>query len=190
MIRFEYGGRSEVDIDHMVALGDAWQKGAARWKYAKRVAFANDPLNLQPADAGANRQKGDGDTATWLPPNKAYRCTYVARQVAVKTKYRVWVTPAEQDAMIRVLRTCPGKKLPRPGPQPTTASNTGGPAPASKPTSSPTPPSGTKPTAKQDPRFGSCREANGAGYGPYSRGTDPEYDWYQDRDNDGVVCET
>jgi len=83
-IRFVYGGTSEVDIDHVVALSDAWQKGAARWPSGKRLALANDPLNLMAVDASTNRSKGDGDTTTWLPPNKSYRCTYVARQVAVK----------------------------------------------------------------------------------------------------------
>ncbi len=115
-------GRSQVDIDHLVALSDAWQKGAARWEPSKRIAFANDPLNLLAVDAGPNRGKGDGDTATWLPPNKAYRCTYVAGQVGVKKKYGVWVTAAERDAMKKVLSTCPGKKLPT-GPAPTTAPN-------------------------------------------------------------------
>lgn len=105
-------GRSQVDIDHLVALSDAWQKGAFRWEPGKRIAFANDPLNLLAVDAGPNRGKGDGDTATWLPPNKAYRCTYVAGQVAVKKKYGVWVTGAERDAMKKVLTTCPGEKLP------------------------------------------------------------------------------
>jgi len=128
-IHFEYGGASEVDIDHMVALSDAWQKGAASWPFAQRVAFANDPLNVEPVDASANRQKSDGDTATWLPSNKSYRCTYVARQVAVKTKYGVWVTQAELDAMVRVLDACPGQPLPDFGTQPIIASNTGGPAP-------------------------------------------------------------
>ncbi len=113
-------GHSQVDIDHLVALSDAWQKGAARWAPGKRIAFANDPLNLVAVDAGPNRSKGDGDTATWLPPNKAYRCTYVAGQVAVKKKYGVWVTPAERDAMRKVLSTCPTKPLPT-GPAPTTA---------------------------------------------------------------------
>ncbi len=112
-IRFQYGGTSEVDVDHMVALSDAWQKGAAQWSTDKRVVFANDPLNLQPTDAAANRQKGDGDTATWLPPNTSYRCTYVARQVAVKVKYDLSVTEAERDAMIRVLSECPDEILPR-----------------------------------------------------------------------------
>ncbi len=105
-IRFVYGGASEVDIDHVVALSDAWQKGAGKWVEGKRLAFANDPLNLLAVDAGANRAKGDGDAATWLPSNKSYRCTYVARQVAVKAKYEVWVTSAERDAMVRVLSNC------------------------------------------------------------------------------------
>ncbi|MBM7170577.1 HNH endonuclease [Streptomyces sp. G44] len=113
-------GRSQVDIDHLVALSDAWQKGAARWAPGKRIAFANDPLNLVAVDAGPNRSKGDGDTATWLPPRKAYRCAYVAGQVAVKRKYGVWVTAAERNAMKKVLSTCPTQKLP-PGPAPTTA---------------------------------------------------------------------
>jgi hypothetical protein len=76
------GGGSEVDIDHVVALGDAWQKGAQLWPYGKRVALANDPFNLLAVSASANRQKGDGDAATWLPANKSFRCIYVARQVA------------------------------------------------------------------------------------------------------------
>ncbi|MFH8609499.1 HNH endonuclease family protein [Streptomyces sp. NPDC018029] len=105
-------GRSQVDIDHVVALSDAWQKGASRWEPSKRIAFANDPLNLLAVDAGTNRGKSDGDTATWLPPNKSYRCAYVAGQVAVKKKYGVWVTAAERDAMRKVLGACPDEKLP------------------------------------------------------------------------------
>ncbi|MFC8131593.1 HNH endonuclease family protein [Streptomyces sp. NPDC057302] len=108
-------GRSQVDIDHLVALSDAWQKGAGKWEPSKRIAFANDPLNLLAVDAGPNRGKGDGDTATWLPPDKGYRCAYVARQVAVKKKYEVWVTGAERDAMRRVLTGCPREKLPTGG---------------------------------------------------------------------------
>ncbi|HET6858611.1 MAG TPA: HNH endonuclease family protein [Streptomyces sp.] len=111
--RVEYvRGRSKVDIDHLVALSDAWQKGAQQWGRSKRVALANDPLNLLAVDSSTNRSKSDGDTATWLPPNKAYRCTYVARQVAVKKKYELWVTGAERDAMKRVLSGCPDERLP------------------------------------------------------------------------------
>jgi hypothetical protein len=107
-------GRSLVDIDHLVALSDAWQKGAKYWNASKRIALANDPLNLLAVGASANRSKGDGDTATWVPP-KAYRCTYVAAQVAVKKKYGLWVTAAEKAAMERVLKACPGQKLPSGG---------------------------------------------------------------------------
>ncbi|WP_211125171.1 HNH endonuclease family protein [Streptomyces yatensis] len=105
-------GHSKVDIDHVVALSDAWQKGAQKWDRDKRLAFANDPLNLIAVDASANRRKGDGDAATWLPPNKAYRCDYVAHQVAVKKAYGLWVTEAEKGAMKRVLGGCPTAKLP------------------------------------------------------------------------------
>ena len=110
-IDYVRGGGAGVDIDHVVALSDAWQKGAQRWPARERVAFANDPLNLLAVDASANRQKGDGDTATWLPANKPFRCTYVARQVSVKLKYAVSVTKAERDAMLRVLGTCPSKRV-------------------------------------------------------------------------------
>ncbi|WP_326722614.1 HNH endonuclease family protein [Streptomyces sp. NBC_00243] len=108
-------GRSLVDIDHVVALSDAWQKGAKYWDASKRIALANDPLNLRAVDSSTNRSKGDGDTATWLPPSKAYRCTYVAAQVAVKKKYELWVTSSEKAAMKKVLSTCPDQKIPSGG---------------------------------------------------------------------------
>ncbi|MFJ3304871.1 HNH endonuclease family protein [Streptomyces sp. NPDC086549] len=108
-------GRSQVDIDHVVALSDAWQKGAKYWDPSKRIALANDPLNLLAVDASTNRGKGDGDTATWLPPNSAYRCAYVAAQVAVKKKYGLWVTAAEKTTMKKVLTACPNQKLPSGG---------------------------------------------------------------------------
>jgi len=114
-VGFARGGAPDVDIDHVVALSDAWQKGAQRWSPARRVAFANDPLNLLSVDATLNRRKGDGDAATWLPPNKAFRCEYVARQIAVKRKYGAWVTAAERDAMRRVLSRCPDERLPARG---------------------------------------------------------------------------
>lgn len=106
-------GRSAIDIDHVVSLSDAWQKGAFRWTRTMRTIFANDPLNLLAVDNSANRQKGDGDAASWLPPNTSYRCLFVARQVAVKARYRLWVTAAEKSAIARVLTTCPSHPLPR-----------------------------------------------------------------------------
>ncbi|WP_238419007.1 HNH endonuclease family protein [Gordonia sp. 'Campus'] len=95
-----------VQIDHVVALSDAWQKGAATWDTRRRTDFANDPRNLQAVTGRVNQSKGDGDAATWLPPNKSYRCTYVGRQIEVKKTYGLWVTPAERDAMRRVLGSC------------------------------------------------------------------------------------
>lgn len=99
-----------VQIDHVVALGNAWQTGAQQLTDVQRQSLANEPLNLLAVDGPANQEKSDGDAATWLPPNKRFRCQYVARQVSVKAAYRLWVTPAEKAAMARVLGTCPGEK--------------------------------------------------------------------------------
>lgn len=101
-----------VQIDHVVALSDAWQKGAQALTYQQRIDLANDPLGLLAVDGQTNSDKGAGDAATWLPPNKLFRCQYVARQIAVKQKYNLWVTAAERDAIKRVLSTCPGQPLP------------------------------------------------------------------------------
>lgn len=100
------GTSALVQIDHMVALSDAWQKGAAQWDELRRQDFANDPRNLQATLGWINKQKGDGDAATWLPPNKSYRCIYVSRIVDVKSAYGLWVTQAEYDAIARVLDQC------------------------------------------------------------------------------------
>ncbi len=106
------GTSAKVQIDHVVALGDAWQMGAQRLTASARLAFANDPLELLAVDGPTNQRKGDADAASWLPPNKAFRCTYVARQIAVKARYHLAVTAAEKAAMARVLATCPRQPLP------------------------------------------------------------------------------
>lgn len=188
----------EIHIDHIVALSDAWQKGAQQWSQEKRTRFGNDFLNLLAVDGRLNQQKGDSDAASWLPPNKAYRCPYVARQVAVKQKYGLWVTAAEQDAMVRVLSSCPQQKLPSseqipravnapvkesaPRPQPVTKQQ---PAPTPKPQ----PLVGSPQQQGTDPRFPTCKAAIAAGYGPYVQGRDVEYGWYRDGDKDGIACE-
>lgn len=101
-----------VQIDHVVALSNAWQTGAQSLDAAQRQNLANDPLELLAVDGSANQSKGDGDAATWLPPAKAYRCEYVARQIAVKARYALWVTAPEQVAMEAVLNSCPTQALP------------------------------------------------------------------------------
>ena len=203
-------GRSRVDIDHVVALGDAWRTGAARRAASKRLALANDPLNLLAVSASANRQKGDADAAAWLPANKAYRCVYVARQLAVKLKYALWATRSERGAMQRVLINCPTLRLPAAGSRPVDLATTSDPAlpPASLPTSAPTtsppsdttisitppsnaipPPATTTTTGAQ--HYANCTEARAAGVTPIYRGT-PLYDANTslDRDKDGIACET
>ena len=98
-----------VQIDHVVALMDAWETGAQQLTQAQRITLANDPMNLFAVDGSTNEQKSDGDAATWLPPSKGFRCTYVAHQVSVKATYGLWVTPAEHDAIERVLSDCPNE---------------------------------------------------------------------------------
>ncbi len=104
---------SAVQIDHVVAVSDAWQKGAQKLSSAKRYSFYNDPLNLIAVDGPANQQKSDSDAASWLPPNRAFWCPYVSRQIAVKYKYSLWVTSAERESMVRVLKTCPNQVIPK-----------------------------------------------------------------------------
>lgn len=111
-ITFTKENASQVQIDHVVALSDAWQKGAQLVTIDKRKQLANDPLELLAVDGPANQQKSDGDAATWLPKNKSFRCEYVARQIAVKRKYDLWVTQAEKEAIVGVLTTCPAQTLP------------------------------------------------------------------------------
>jgi hypothetical protein len=105
---------SAVQIDHVVALADAWQKGAGGLDAATRETLANDDLELLAVDGQANMEKSASDAATWLPKNKAFRCQYIARQIAVKVKYHLWVTVAEHDAMARILGGCPDQRLPAP----------------------------------------------------------------------------
>ncbi len=103
---------SKVQIDHVVALSDAWQKGAQALSAEIREALANDPLELLAVDGGANLEKSDGDAASWLPPNKSFRCQYVARQIAVKSKYALWMTQTEYDVVKGILLKCPNQLLP------------------------------------------------------------------------------
>jgi len=102
---------SAVQIDHVVALSDAWQTGAQQLTATARNQLANDPLELLAVDGPTNQAKGNGDAATWLPANKGFRCAYVARQITVKVKYHLWVTRVEYDAMRGVLEGCPGQNL-------------------------------------------------------------------------------
>lgn len=202
------GTSNAVQIDHVVALSNAWQTGAQQLTPEKRADFANDPRNLQATDGPTNQQKSDGDAATWLPPNKSYRCTYVSRQVDVKALYGLWVTPPEKDAIARILGDCGADVAPAttevaaeittssttlapapPAPRTTTPAYTPPPAPAYTP---PPEPAYTPPAVVEAPSsgaFANCAAAKAAGAAPVYRG-DPGYGSHLDRDGDGVGCES
>lgn len=187
-IHYVRGGASEVDIDHVVALSDAWQKGAQRWTANRRGSFANDRLNLLAVDASINRSKGDGDAATWLPPRRAFRCAYVARQVAVKRRYGLWVTRAERQAIARVLRNCPSQRLPTAPPPPVVSVSAPATTPSPRAPASPSP--GPRPGRVRV--FANCTAARAAGVTPIVRATNPAlYNANRglDRDGDGIACE-
>jgi len=95
-----------IQIDHVVSLSDAWYKGARDWDEQRRRDFANDPRNLLAVGAKANFDKAFRDANAWLPPNPAFRCEFVARQIAVKAAYRLWVSANEKRAMAAVLDHC------------------------------------------------------------------------------------
>lgn len=208
---------SAVQIDHVVALSDAWQKGAQQLTTEQRTAFANDPLNLQSTDGPTNMKKGDGDAATWLPPNKGFRCEYVARQISVKATYSLWVTQAEHDAMARILGDCAGQLAPTnekapavvspaPEPAPVVAPAPAAPvAPAPAPAApapaavapapaviAPAPaapaPVVPAPAAPAAAYYANCAAAKAAGAAPLYAGS-AGYRPALDRDSDGVACE-
>ena len=158
----------QVQIDHVVALSDAWQSGAQEISAQERLQLANDPENLLAVDGPANQQKSDSDAATWLPANASFRCSYVARQIRVKAKYHLWVKPAEKEAMINVLTPCTGA--------------------AAKP--APVPQVDTPPAQNPAPAlaFQTCADARAAGYRNMHRGA-PGYSEHLDRDGDGIACE-
>ena len=193
---------SDVQIDHVVALSDAWQKGAQQLDANTRVLFANDPLNLLAVDGPTNQSKGDSDAATWLPPNTGFRCQYVATQIAVKAKYHLWVTPAEKDAMARVLSSCDGQALPA---DPGTVPGSGDeivavpppvveepPAEAPEPAPvapAPAPaPVAPAPVAPAPVSYANCSAVRAAGAAPIYVGQ-PGFGSHLDRDGDGVACE-
>ena len=194
---------SAVQIDHVVALSDAWQKGAQQLSPTQRTDFANDPRNLLATDGPINQQKGDGDAATWLPPNTSFRCTYVALQVEVKAAYQLWVTQAEKDAITRVLSGCGATTPTTTTPAPTwsrTYTATPIPPPAQPQTPDATEPNGayqgnlpaeTLPPTVQEPSvsYANCAAVRAAGAAPIYAGQ-PGYSSKLDRDGDGVACET
>lgn len=168
-----------LDIDHVVALKEAWESGASGWTSSERQKFANDlgfNRSLIAVSASTNRSKSDRDPTDWLPPSTTYRCEYLVSWIQVKYRWRLAIDSAEKSIIRKGLSGCGNPKVLIP-PRMTVSDNPVVPDPT--PTSD----------GKLDPRFKYCYEAIAAGYGPYYKDVDPEYYWYRDGDKDGVVCE-
>nr|WP_246297449.1 excalibur calcium-binding domain-containing protein [Janibacter cremeus] len=164
---------SDLDIDHVVALKEAWESGASSWSAARRQGFAND-LGYGPSliavSASTNRSKSDRDPAQWMP--RSSRCWYAGHWVAVKWRWGLKVDRSEKAALKRALSTCSSRT------RMVVKPSKGKSAVVARP----------QPSRGNDPRFGTCSEAISAGYGPYRRGS-VEYGWYRDGDKDGIACE-
>lgn len=167
---------SDLDIDHLVPLAEAWRSGAHAWDSTTRKRFANDlgfPGSLIAVTASSNRAKSDKDPASWLPYNQNYWCQYVFDWMAVKYRWGLSIDSQEALALAQIVPDCKiNSDLP------TKAEVTKGSANTPKPSA-----------GGLDPRFDTCKAAIAAGFGPYVSGVDPEYDWYRDGDSDGTVCE-
>ena len=166
---------STLDVDHMVPLAEAWASGARSWSPQQRELFANDlyTFSLVAVTLSSNRSKGDSDPAEWLPPQRGFVCSYLARWTAVKYRWRLSIDAREQTVIKRRFQSCPSSTLRLPTIKQAKVPNTPGGGGGEK----------------ADPRFDTCTDATTAGYGPYVKDIDPEYWWYEDRDGDGTVCE-
>ncbi len=178
---------STFDIDHLVPLAEAWDSGAGRWSDDTRRRFANDlgdRRSLVAVSASSNRSKSDRDPAEWLPPRN--QCRYVRDYAAVKTRWRLAVDAQEKQALLGRAAGCRNvvvvvdtaavqRGAQDRGGGETGEDNSGG--------------GNKEDNAGTDPRFAYCYLAQDRGYGPYQQGRDPEYAWYTDTDQDGIVCE-
>lgn len=195
-ISFKRGNKtsSAVQIDHVVALSDAWQKGAQKLSASQRKQLANDPYNLLAVDGPANQRKSDGDAATWLPKNKSFRCEYVARQIGVKAKYSLWVTKAERKAMTKILDTCPTQTVPTDGGVQAAADEAAQQAAEAEATQRQAAEEAQRQAEAQtqqqdaDVYYPNCSAVRAAGKAPLYQGQ-PGYSTKLDRDRDGVACE-
>lgn len=105
-IDFSKKEASKVQIDHVVALENAWQSGAYNLTQEDREALANDPDNLLAVNGHDNMAKGSKSADQWMPSNTAYACTYASKQVQIKNRYALTVTSSEKQALADALATC------------------------------------------------------------------------------------
>ncbi len=103
-----YSDPSEIDIDHVVPLANAWRSGASSWDEGLRERYANDPSVVLSAEAGENRSKGDKGPEAWKPPLRNAWCDYATRWIDIKAEYELNVNPQEKSALKQMLGTCEG----------------------------------------------------------------------------------
>jgi hypothetical protein len=192
-----------VEVDHVVALKEAWDSGAWAWSGEQRIAFANDVTDsrtLRVVSASSNRAKGDADPSNWLPPQQSDWCRYLGDWVAIKARWQLAMDQSEAGRIRNVLKSrCPGFVVAGWVPAPTfpATSATGLSTPVAEPFASvPQAPttsqllgdaSGQK-RSTTVPYYASCAAARAAGATPLHRGQ-PGYRTNLDGDNDGVACE-
>ncbi len=100
---------TQLQIDHLIPLADAWRSGAAAWTADRRLAFANDltsPETLLAVTGSTNESKGDRTPDQWMPPNRRSWCSYATSWVDVKHRWGLTVTPAEKAALVQILSGC------------------------------------------------------------------------------------
>lgn len=182
-----------LDIDHMIPLKEAWESGASKWDSQARESYANDieySESLVAVTAASNRSKSDRDPSDWLPTDVSNRCSYVAKWITVKTKWKLTVDAQEKTAIQGVLSNCGNDaaiSTTDPAPVAAPPATDSSPAPVT-PVVPVTPPAPVAGTDGNDPKYTSCKAAIAGGFGPYTKG-EPEYEWYRDGDGDGTVCE-
>ena len=196
------GTSARVQIDHVVSLEDAWQKGAKQWSDDQRATFANDPLNVLAVAGASSTDRVGRDASAWMPGRAAFHCEFVSTQVSVKATYALSVTQAERDAMAGVLNSCVGQPaitsafapiaviadaVPEPEAEPVPAP----PVPA-PPAPAPAPPVAPAPAPAPPPAssvfYANCTDVRARGAAPLYA-DQPGYSRKLDRDGDGVACE-
>lgn len=103
---FDRAPGNTIQIDHVVALGDAWASGANEWSPEQRLKYANDPRVLVAASGEANQEKGRLAAQDWLPSNKSFRCAYARQQINIKYRWGLTVTASERARLLQTLRRC------------------------------------------------------------------------------------
>lgn len=106
--------KSDVDIDHVVPLGEVWRSGAYDWASTRREAYANDlgdDRTLEAVTDNVNQSKGDRDPAVWMPPASSAACKYISYWVASKTRWGLTADDAEVSALQDYAGGCPNSTI-------------------------------------------------------------------------------